>query len=63
MQNTTNGAVTNYTINFTPNTPIFTGDKLSMKFPPEIGLPSQSNILCSGSKNLISIICTKSANN
>lgn len=39
MDNMTNGAITTYSIRFTPNTPIFVGDKINLMFPNELTLP------------------------
>jgi len=42
--NITNGATTTYSLTFSPNTPIFSGDLLKVKFPVEISLPSSTNM-------------------
>lgn len=59
MTNTTNGALTNYSLTFTTNTPIYTGDSLYLTFPIEITLPQQSNLKCTSSKNIIELTCSK----
>jgi hypothetical protein len=62
IANATNGAVTDYTMTITPNTPLFNQDSLAMTFPKEVSLPSQ--ISCSGTINtIVSIQCTSYGNN
>jgi len=54
--NTTNGAITTYSLTISPNTPIFSGDVLMLTFPAEISLPSSTNLQCSGFSNQVSLI-------
>lgn len=63
IKDATNGAITDYTLTFTANTPVLDGDKLELRFPDEITLPSYSNFKCSGGSNVLSVTCTKSTYN
>jgi hypothetical protein len=63
MKNATNGAITDYIIIFTMNTPVFDGDNLELRFPPEMTLPSKSKFRCEAGNNVLSVICTKSNDN
>jgi hypothetical protein len=42
--NTTNGATNTYSLSFSPNTPIYSGDMLKITFPVEVSLPSSTNM-------------------
>lgn len=60
LTNVTNGAISDYSLTFTPNTPVFDGDKLNLRFPAEITLPDWNEFKCTGDKNIFSMTCTKS---
>lgn len=64
LKNATNGAVTDYTMTFTMNTPVYDGDYLELRFPEEIELPSRWEFECEGkSRNILSIVCTRENDN
>lgn len=57
-----NGAYTSYTVTVTPNTPIYEGDQITIKFPAELTLPDYNLLTCSvptSSSLLQKVDCTK----
>ena len=62
MTNSTNGATSDYVVSVTPMTSVFTGDVFTIRFPPEIIIPSILECSRHEDSYILEITCTRAVN-